>query len=162
MPDKALMKGAIKKSEGHRRYNMNNTVKDLSKETKKSSGNGKEQKKPVDRKPVSGKDEAKKPGFKIEPEVVKLEPKPLTMDEKLQKLTDLNDLVEKRGRLTVSKSKLNSFDLKKEDHSTSITLRDQSGNMFVTSNTAAVNAFISSTRQVIQDELDNVENKIQF
>ncbi len=140
---------------------MNNAVKDLSKETKKSSGNGKDQKKPVDRKLVSRKDESK-PGFKIEPAVVKAEPKPLTMDEKLQKLTDLNDLVEKRARLTVSKSKLNSFDLKKEDHSTSITLRDQSGNMFVTSNTAAVNAFISSTRQVIKDELDNVENKIQF
>jgi hypothetical protein len=64
--------------------------------------------------------------------------------------------------LKESLNKLNSFDLKREDHSTSIELADFSGNRFRTSNTVAVEAFIESTKAVIQKELDSVENKIQF
>ncbi len=154
---------ALNKSEGHRQENMN-TTKELVKKSKENSGNGKQKAavKKVDRK------EEKKPLLKIEAAVIEKKPEPtpevkvLSIDEKLQKLDDLNDLVEKRYRLKESSNKLNSFDLKRESHSTGITLTDGSGNRFQTTNTKAVETFIEMTKQAIQLELDKVEEKIQF
>jgi hypothetical protein len=133
---------------------MSTTTKELSAKAGQKS-NGKTDSK--DCKPASSN---AKPALQIEPE--KLEPKTLSIEEKLQKLEDLNDLVEKRNRLKASLSKMNSFNLKREDHSTYISLQDNSGNRFQTSNTKAVESFIELTRDAIQRELDMVENKIQF
>ena len=131
------------------------TVAELNAKTKEEKGNGKDQKK-VDRKPESKKDE-RKVIQKIEPEV-----KPLSIEERLNRLNDLNDLVSKRNRLKESSTKLNSFDLKRENHSTEIMLTDEAGNRFQTSNTRAVDAFIQSTKETIEIELLKVEALIQF
>jgi len=144
--------GCQYKSPGQGQKTMTQTVKELSKaKDSKINGNAKVQdtKKPVERK--------RSPENKLT-----VQPNALTIDEKLNKLNDLNDLVAKRNRLKGSQDKLKSFNLKKEDHSTSIELSDHDGNRFSTSNTAAVESFIRSTNEVIQKELDAVEAKIQF
>ena len=86
----------------------------------------------------------------------------LTVDQKIQKVSDLTDLIEKRSRLLDAQTKLNSFDLKREDSSTNIELADGRGNLFSTYNPSAIKGFISATQTQIAMELEVVEEKIQF
>lgn len=137
---------------------MNETKELVRKENVATNG---KDKKLVDRKQPGQPKPEEKTDVVVKTEVVEQKVE-LTIEDKIQKLDDLNNLVEKRNRLKESANKLKSFDLKREAHSTEITLTDESGNRFKTSNTKAVESFIRMTEQVIFEELTSVESKIQF
>ena len=111
-------------------------------------------------KKVDRKAEKELPAEKEVP-VRKIAPE-LTVDQKIQKVSDLTDLIEKRSRLLDAQTKLNSFDLKREDSSTNIELADGQGNLFSTYNPSAIKGFISATQTQIAQELEAVEDKIRF
>lgn len=90
-------------------------------------------------------------------------PKPeLTIDDKIQKVQDLNDLIAKRNRFLGAQRKLNSFNLKREDTTTAITIADQEGNQFVTSHTDAIEKILKVLSDSISAGLAETEAKIQF
>jgi hypothetical protein len=86
----------------------------------------------------------------------------LSIDEKIQKVSDLNDLIAKRNRFLESKSKLNSFNLKREDSTTKISISDLDGNSFITSQSDAIDKILSTLKNTIDEALAEVEAKIQF
>ncbi len=105
------------------------------------------------------------------PAEVKLDRKPtrelpkdpqLTIDQKIQKVSDLNALIAKRNRFLDAGTKLNSFNLKREDSITRITIQDQEGNQFVTSQTDAIEKILAVLSDSISKGLNETEAKIEF
>jgi len=95
----------------------------------------------------------------VKPEVQKPE---LNIEQKIQKVSDLNDLIAKRERFMEAKMKLASFNLKREEHTTRITIQDQEGNQFLTSQSDAIEKIINVLKNSIDDGLASTEAKIQF
>lgn len=96
------------------------------------------------------------------PKAVIIDKPTLNIDEKIQKVSDLNDLITKRNRFLESKLKLNSFNLKREDTTTRLNLVDNEGNQFVTSHTGAIAKVLELLNQSIENGLSETEAKIQF
>jgi hypothetical protein len=58
--------------------------------------------------------------------------------------------------------KLASFNLKREEHTTRITIQDQEGNQFLTSQSDAIEKIINVLKNSIDAGLASTESKIQF
>jgi hypothetical protein len=58
--------------------------------------------------------------------------------------------------------KLSPFNLKREEHTTRITIQDQEGNQFLTSQSDAIEKIINVLKNSIDDGLASTESKIQF
>jgi hypothetical protein len=58
--------------------------------------------------------------------------------------------------------KLSSFNLKREEHTTRITIQDQEGNQFLTSQSDPIEKIINVLKNSIYDGLASTELKIQF
>lgn len=139
----------LNKSAGQRR----NTMENLNTVTKKNGGLKHTVEIKQDRKPV------------VVPTPAKLEPvteKSLSIDQKIQKVQDLNDLIAKRNRFLEAKTKLNSFNLKREETSTRITVQDNAGNQFLTSQSEAIEKILGVLKESINKGLAETESKIQF
>ena len=141
---------------------MNTATKTAAKKEIKPNGRNNQTaqvNKKIDREPgKSTPVEETKPVEKKTP-VIPIVPE-LTVEQKIQKVS--NDLIEKRNKLLDAGNKLESFDLKRENHSTNIELSDGNGNLFSTYNPDAVKTFIAATKAQIASELASVEEKIQF
>ena len=88
--------------------------------------------------------------------------KDLSIEQKIQKVADLNDLISKRNRFLDAKLKLNSFNLKREESTTRITISDSENNTFMTSHTDAIEKILSVLNASIEKGLADVEAKITF
>lgn len=86
----------------------------------------------------------------------------LSIDEKIQRVQDLNDLIAKRNRFMTAKTKLNSFNLKREETTTNIVIQDQEGNQFATSHTESIEKILQVLSESINAGLAATEAKIQF
>jgi hypothetical protein len=111
---------------------------------------------------VGNNGDSKAPELKVVKPETKAPARELTVDEKIQRVNDLNDLIAKRTRFLESRSKLNSFNLKREDATTKITLTDQEGNSFVTSHTDAIGQVLEILKRSIEKGLTETVSKIQF
>ncbi len=89
-------------------------------------------------------------------------PKDLTLEERIRKVQDLTDLIEKRNRFLDAKLKLNSFNLKREETTTKVTISDQQGNQFMTSHTEAIGKILEVLKESIGKGMAETEAKIQF
>ena len=137
-----------------------NEVKEVSKIGKNGSRNRDFAK--LDRKPA--KENPVAPEVKSEP-IVEVKPEvktELNIDQKIQKVQDLTDLIGKRNRFLEAKTKLNSFNLKREEQTTKITIQDLEGNQFMTSQSNAIEKIIEVLKDSIESGLAATESKIQF
>ena len=93
---------------------------------------------------------------------VKDEPRKLTLDEKIQKVEDLTLLIERFKALAESRRKLQTFQIGADSMSSTILLRDASGNEFKTSNSAVITTVIEEMKRTLDSKVREVETQINF
>lgn len=96
------------------------------------------------------------------PVVVKEEPRKLTLDEKIQKVEDLTLLIERFKALAESRRKLQTFQIGADSMSSTILLKDASGNEFKTSNSAVITTVIEEMKRTLDSKVREVETQINF
>jgi hypothetical protein len=106
--------------------------------------------------------ELPKPPVVEAPVVVKEEPRKLTLDEKIQKVEDLTLLIERFKALAESRRKLQTFHIGADSMSSTIQLRDASGNEFKTSNSAVITTVIEEMKRTLDLKVREVETQINF
>ncbi len=93
---------------------------------------------------------------------VKEEPRKLTLEEKIQRVEDLTLLIERFRALAESRRKLQTFQIGADSLSSSILLRDASGNEFRTSNSAVITTVIEEMKRTLDTKVREVETQINF
>lgn len=86
----------------------------------------------------------------------------LTIDERIQKVEDLTLLIERLRNLTDSRRKLASFQLGADAMSSTLQIRDASGNTFSTSNSAVIAEVLVLAKNTLDDRIRDVEAQITF
>jgi len=93
---------------------------------------------------------------------VKEEPRKLSLEEKIQRVEDLTLLIERFRALAESRRKLQTFQIGADSLSSTILLRDASGNEFKTSNSAVITSVIDEMKRTLDAKVREVETLINF
>ena len=93
---------------------------------------------------------------------VKEEPRKLSLEEKIQRVEDLTLLIERFRALAESRRKLQTFQIGSDSLSSTILLRDASGNEFKTSNSAVITSVIDEMKRTLDAKVREVETLINF
>ena len=104
------------------------------------------------------------PSFKV-PEEKKPEPevkKEMTLTEKIQKVENLQLIVEKRAKLVQTRSEIERFQISSNDFNCSMRLNDSDGNVFTTSFTPGIKKVIDFLKAAFDASIAEVEGKINF
>ena len=88
--------------------------------------------------------------------------KQMTMLEKIQKIENLQLLIEKRAKLVQTRSELERFQTQSNDFNCSMRLNDSDGNVFTTSFTPGIKKVIDFLKSSFDASITDVENKITF
>ena len=94
--------------------------------------------------------------------VIKEEPRKLSLEEKIQRVEDLTLLIERFRALAESRRKLQTFQIGADSLSSTILLRDASGNEFKTSNSAVITSVIDEMKRTLDSKVREVETLINF
>ena len=119
----------------------------------------------ADSKNSSPKDAAKAPVIVPEkkddhqPEVKKSSP---TIQQKLQKLEEINELVERREVVTDAIQNLAGFYISPEGTGCNLRLQDSKGKTFAIAHPAVIGEMVSMAKAKLADELNRIENLIDF
>ncbi len=90
-------------------------------------------------------------------------PKPaLSLEKRVEKVEELTIVIEKWRKLQDARKGLNAFKLGADGLSSTLTLKDSSGQTFSTSNNVAVEAALLNIRQVLNEKIADAENEINF
>ena len=104
------------------------------------------------------KEEVKAPA----PEPV-IKPVPvLTLEQKLEKIDELNRIIAKYQRLQEARKNLNTFKIGSDGLNLTIVIKDASGQEFKTSHNIVVETVLSSVRQILNERISDVEKDITF
>lgn len=102
------------------------------------------------------KEEVKTPAPVIKPVPV------LTLEQKLEKIDELNRIIAKYQRLQEARKNLNTFKIGSDGLNLTITIKDASGQEFKTSHNIVVETVLSSVRQILNERISDVEKDITF
>ncbi len=97
---------------------------------------------------------------KIEP-VVKINPV-VSLEKRVERVEELTIIIDKWRKLQEARKGLTSFKLGADGLSSTLTLKDSSGQTFSTSNNVAVEAALLNIRQVLNEKIADAENEINF
>jgi hypothetical protein len=136
---------------------------------KVQNGNGNSKVLVVTAAPVQA-EEVKKPEIipivaktpEVVPEVKKVVPKELTLQEKINKIENLQLVVEKRERLVTTRAELEKFQISSNDFNCSLRLNDSDGNVFTSSFTPGVKKVIDFLKSSFDESIAEVETRITF
>ena len=103
--------------------------------------------------PVNGKPETPAP----QPEV-----KEPSVSEKIQKVNELNILIEKYQKLAEARTNLRNFSLGNDGMSSRIILEDSNGKEFKTSHPLVIQTVVSTLANVVDEKMTQVEKDINF
>ncbi len=96
-------------------------------------------------------------------EVVQPKAPILTLEQKIQKVEDLNMLIEKYQKLSEARRNLQSFRLGTDGMSTQVRLTDAStGQDFKTSHSAVVAVVMADMMRILEEKICEVERLIEF
>ena len=85
-----------------------------------------------------------------------------TLEEKIQRVEDLTLLIDRYRALAESRRKLQTFQIGADSMSSTILLRDGSGNEFRTSNSAVITTVIDEMKRTLDAKVREVEMLINF
>lgn len=99
--------------------------------------------------------------------VVKEDPKPvqpkeLTLEERIHKVENLQLMVSKRQRLLQTRIELERFQISSNDFNCSMSLKDSDGNTFATSFTPGIKKVIDFLKSSFDESIKTVEVQIKF
>ncbi len=86
----------------------------------------------------------------------------LTLEQKLEKIDELNRIIAKYQRLQEARKNLNTFKIGSDGLNLTITIKDASGQEFKTSHNIVVETVLSSVRQILNERISDVEKDITF
>jgi len=86
----------------------------------------------------------------------------LTLEKRIQKVEQLNIVIEKWRKLGEAKKNLTGFQLGNDGLSSTITLKDAAGREFKTSHNLVVTTVLSTLQEVLDTKISEVEEQINF
>jgi len=86
----------------------------------------------------------------------------LTLQEKINKIENLQLIVEKRERLVGTRSELEKFQTSSNDFNCTLRLNDSDGNVFSTSFTPGVKKVVDFLKDSFDASIGNIEDQIKF
>ena len=99
-------------------------------------------------------------------EVAKSEPKKenpiISLEKRIQKVQNLNIVIEKWRKLNDAKQNLNEFQLGNDGLSATIALKDAAGREFKTSHNIVVTTVLETVQNVLDEKITEVEAQINF
>lgn len=108
--------------------------------------------------------EAKMEVKKSEPQVTQnpVENAILSLEKRIQKVEELNIVIEKWRKLNEAKKNLTGFQLGNDGLSSTITLKDAAGREFKTSHNLVVTTVLDTLQKVMDEKIGEVEEQINF
>jgi hypothetical protein len=99
-------------------------------------------------------------------EVVKTEAKVenaiLSLEKRIQRVQELNILIDKWRKLGEARKNLTGFKLGADGLSSTVTIKDASGQEFKTSHNIVVETVLKSVKEVLDQKITEVEAQINF
>ncbi len=95
------------------------------------------------------------------PSVVKVNPV-VSLEKRVERVEELTIIIDKWRKLQDARKGLTAFKLGADGLSSTLTLKDSSGQTFSTSNNVAVEAALLNIRQVLNEKIADAENEINF
>ncbi len=92
----------------------------------------------------------------------KVENPVLTLEKRIQKVEELNIIIEKWRKLNEAEKNLTGFKLGNDGLSSTITLKDAAGREFKTSHNLVVTTVLETLQQVLDEKIIEVEAQIDF
>ena len=86
----------------------------------------------------------------------------LTLEQKLEKVDELNRIIAKYQRLMDARKNLNTFKIGSDGLNLTIIIKDASGQEFKTSHNVVVETVLSTVRQILNERISDVEKDINF
>ncbi len=86
----------------------------------------------------------------------------LTLEKRIQKVEELNIIIEKWRKLNEAKKNLTGFQLGNDGLSSTITLKDAAGREFRTSHNLVVTTVLDTLQKVLDEKIIEVEAQIDF
>lgn len=99
--------------------------------------------------------EVLKPGNKVENAI-------LSLEKRIQKVQELNIVIDKWRKLSEARQNLNEFKLANDGLSNAITIKDASGREFKTNQPIVYNAVIKAVQEVLDEKITETEAQINF
>ena len=99
-------------------------------------------------------------------ELVKESPKVenaiLSLEKRIQKVEELNIVIEKWRKLNEARKNLNGFKLGADGLSSTVIIKDVSGQEFKTSHNIVVETVLKTVKDVLDSKIQEVEDQINF
>jgi hypothetical protein len=86
----------------------------------------------------------------------------LTLQQKLEKVYELNRIIAKYQRLQEARKNLNTFKIGSDGLNLTITIKDASGQEFKSSHNIVVETVLSTVRQILNERISDLEKDITF
>jgi len=86
----------------------------------------------------------------------------LSLEKKIQKVQELNIVIEKWRKLNEAKQNLNEFKLGNDGLSSTIVIRDAAGREFKTSQNIVFTTVLQTVQKVLDDKITETEEQINF
>ena len=104
---------------------------------------------------------------KTKMEVVKEQPSKvenaiLSLEKKIQKVQELNIVIDKWRKLTEARQNLNEFKLGNDGMSSTVIIRDAAGREFKTSQNIVFSTVLKSIQEVLDEKITETEEQINF
>ena len=97
----------------------------------------------------------------LKPEVKKENPI-LSLEKRIQRVQELNIVIDKWRKLSEARQNLNEFKLANDGLSNAIVIKDSSGREFKTNQPLVYNAVIKAVQEVLDDKISETEAQINF
>lgn len=99
-------------------------------------------------------------------EILKPEPKKenpvLSLEKRIQRVQELNILIDKWRKLGEARKNLTGFKLGSDGLSSTVIIKDASGQEFKTSHNIVVETVLKSVKEVLDEKITEVELQINF
>ena len=104
---------------------------------------------------------------KAKMEVVKEQPSKvenaiLSLEKRIQKVEELNIVIDKWRKLNEARKNLNGFKLGADGLSSTVIIKDVSGQEFKTSHNIVVETVLKTVKEVLDSKIQEVEDQINF
>lgn len=86
----------------------------------------------------------------------------LSLEKRIQRVNELNIVIEKWRKLTEARQNLNEFKLANDGLSSSVIIRDSTGREFKTSQNIVFTTVLQTVQKVLDEKINETEEQINF
>ena len=95
-------------------------------------------------------------------ETPKVENPVISLEKRIQRVNELNIVIEKWRKLTEARQNLNEFKLANDGLSSSVIIRDSTGREFKTSQNIVFTTVLQTVQKVLDEKINETEEQINF